>query len=125
MSLEQAIQENTAALNRLVEMFAGVQFQPQTAEVNVEQPHILHTETIDIVAEKPQPKATATPIQVEESPVTFDDVKAALMQVAKKSRSELQQILSHFGATNLSAIQEKDFAEVVQMADQVLETADV
>lgn len=72
-----------------------------------------------------QTSAETAPAQVEENAVSFDDVKAALMQVAKKSRTELQEILNHFGAANLSAIQSKDFAEVVRMAEQALETADV
>ena len=62
--------------------------------------------------------------EVEDNTVSFEDVKAALMQVAKKSRAELQGILNHFGAANLSAIQSSDFAAVVAMAEKALETAD-
>lgn len=48
---------------------------------------------------------------------TRDDVKSALMQVAKKSRDDLAAILSKFNVTNISSIQESDFAEVIQLAE--------
>lgn len=55
---------------------------------------------------------------------TADDVKSALMQVAKKSRSELQRILSHFDVANVSAIRPDQYAAVVAMTEETLETAD-
>lgn len=48
---------------------------------------------------------------------TRDDVKSALMQVAKKSRDDLAAILSKFNVTNISSIQESDFAAVIQLAE--------
>ena len=48
---------------------------------------------------------------------TRDDVKSALMQVAKKSRDDLAAILAKFNVTNISSIQESDFAEVIQLAE--------
>lgn len=90
----------------------------------VEEPKVILAETQKAPVEEKQTEAVKkVAIEDEAQTATFDDVKAALMQVAKKSRSELQDILSHFGAANLSAIQEKDFSAVVSMADSILETA--
>ncbi|UUS56283.1 hypothetical protein MST16_09090 [Acinetobacter sp. YH16040_T] len=90
----------------------------------VEEPKVILAETQKAPAEEKQTEAVKkVAIEDEAQTATFDDVKAALMQVAKKSRSELQDILNHFGAANLSAIQEKDFSAVVSMADSILETA--
>lgn len=99
--------------------------QAQAAEVETPTEPEPVVETEAEAATETQTSAETAPAQVEENAVSFDDVKAALMQVAKKSRTELQEILNHFGAANLSAIQSKDFAEVVRMAEQALETADV
>lgn len=56
--------------------------------------------------------------------ITREEVKNALFAVAKKSRSDVQKILNKFNAANISAIDESDFAEVIQIAEQVLETVD-
>ncbi len=48
---------------------------------------------------------------------TRDDVKSALMQVAKKSRDDLAAILSKFNVSNISSIKESDFAAVIQLAE--------
>lgn len=55
---------------------------------------------------------------------TADDVKSALMQVAKKSRSELQKILAHFNVANVSAIRPEQYAAVILMTEEVLGVAD-
>ncbi|ENW90531.1 MULTISPECIES: hypothetical protein [Acinetobacter] len=62
--------------------------------------------------------------QTDAPTFTADDVKSALMQVAKKSRSELQRILSHFAVANVSAIRPDQYAAVVAMTEETLETAD-
>lgn len=62
--------------------------------------------------------------QTDAPTFTADDVKSALMQVAKKSRSELQRILSHFDVANVSAIRPDQYAAVVAMTEETLETAD-
>lgn len=74
--------------------------QVQTAETPTEPEPVVETEA---------EAATAA--------YTRDDVKSALMQVAKKSRDDLAAILSKFNVTNISSIQESDFAEVIQLAE--------
>ena len=67
---------------------------------------------------EPEP-VVETEAEADAATVTYtrDDVKSALMQVAKKSRDDLAAILSKFNVTNISSIQESDFAEVIQLAE--------
>ena len=69
-------------------------------------------------AAEPEP-VVETEAEAVAATVTYtrDDVKSALMQVAKKSRDDLAAILSKFNVTNISSIQESDFAEVIQLAE--------
>lgn len=74
--------------------------QVQTAETPTEPEPVVETEA---------EVATAT--------YTRDDVKSALMQVAKKSRDDLAAILAKFNVSNISSIKESDFAAVIQLAE--------
>lgn len=67
---------------------------------------------------EPEP-VVETEAEADAATVTYtrDDVKSALMQVAKKSRDDLAAILAKFNVTNISSIQESDFAEVIQLAE--------
>lgn len=67
---------------------------------------------------EPEP-VVETEAEVVAATITYtrDDVKSALMQVAKKSRDDLAAILAKFNVTNISSIQESDFAEVIQLAE--------
>ena len=58
--------------------------------------------------------------QTEESPVTFDEVKAALMQVAKRNRGKLIEILAKFGTDKVNALNEADYPVVIKLADEFL-----
>ena len=64
---------------------------------------------VETVVETEAEAATAT--------YTRDDVKSALMQVAKKSRDDLAAILAKFNVSNISSIKESDFAAVIQLAE--------
>lgn len=69
----------------------------------------VQTAEAEPVAETEVEAATAT--------YTRDDVKSALMQVAKKSRDDLAAILAKFNVSNISSIKESDFAAVIQLAE--------
>ena len=70
-------------------------------------------------AEVETPTEPEPVVETEAEAVTYtrDDVKSALMQVAKKSRDDLAAILSKFNVSNISSIKESDFAEVIQLAE--------
>ncbi|MHA3063109.1 hypothetical protein [Acinetobacter sp. ANC 4641] len=58
--------------------------------------------------------------QTEEAKVTFDEVKAVLMQVAKRNRGQLIEILAKFGTDKVNALNEADYSAVIKLADEVL-----
>ncbi len=138
MSLEQALKENTEALNRFTALFEKLHPTTETAEpitFNIDQ----RTEEAVEKAIQTGSAANTEKTVSEEAAVTdgdaalnesaqqsftADDVKSALMQVAKKSRSELQKILAHFNVANVSAIRPEQYAAVILMTEEVLGVAD-
>lgn len=92
------------------------QFEPVLAEAPVTS--VVEEQSSQVREELQDAEQTDAPT------FTADDVKSALMQVAKKSRSELQRILSHFDVANVSAIRPDQYAAVVAMTEETLETAD-
>lgn len=65
---------------------------------------------------EPEP-VVETEAEAATAAYTRDDVKSALMQVAKKSRDDLAAILAKFNVSNISSIKESDFAAVIQLAE--------
>ena len=129
MSLEQALHENTIALNKLAALITANQTTISIAktpvvitEAPVVEKEIETTATVEVETE--QAREELQDDSVTAIAITRDDVKNALLSVAKKSRSDLQEILGKFGAANISALKESDFPEVIRLADEVLETAD-
>ena len=119
MSLEQALKENTEALNRFTALFEKLHPTTETVEpitFSIDQ----RTEEAAEVETPTEPEPVVeTEVEAVAAAVTYtrDDVKSALMQVAKKSRDDLAAILAKFNVTNISSIQESDFAEVIQLAE--------
>ena len=129
MSLEQALHENTIALNKLAALITANQTTISIAktpvvitEAPVVEKEIETTATVEVETE--QAREELQDDSVTAIAITRDDVKNSLLSVAKKSRSDLQEILGKFGAANISALKESDFPEVIRLADEVLETAD-
>ena len=137
MSLEQALQENTQALNRLsalLEANKPVEFHIQNNTDVVKE--IIDAGSKDVAKEIIDSKVdeAATDIakeiiddavkQAEAVTHNYDDVKVALMSVAKVSRAKLQTILDEFGVANISAIDPSDYSRVIELAEKALETAD-
>ena len=115
MSLEQALKENTEALNRFTALFEKLHPTTETAEpitFSIDQRTEEAAEAETLTEPEPVVEAVAATVTY-----TRDDVKSALMQVAKKSRDDLAAILAKFNVTNISSIQESDFAEVIQLAE--------
>lgn len=140
MSLEQALKENTEALNRFTALLENMQSvnmavvnsrdtktvekQPEAEITHVaEQNEHQSLQARDELQDAEATDGYAALNESAQQAFTADDVKSALMQVAKKSRSELQKILAHFNVANVSAIQAKDYAAVVVAAEKALESA--
>ncbi|MHA3050219.1 hypothetical protein [Acinetobacter sp. ANC 4639] len=123
MSLEQALQENTAAILRLAELLSAQQSVISVGNSNPIEISKAAAEEDNAVVEQSIKKAESvnnTAEQTEESPVTFDEVKAALMQVAKRNRGKLIEILAKFGTDKVNALNEADYSAVIKLADEVL-----
>lgn len=134
MNLEQALQENTAAVLRLTELLSAQQLtvaveatDPAEISKAAVQEAIAETATATESAEietKQVTKEVQTSEKTEATTHTYDDVKVALMSVAKVSRAKLQTILDEFGVANISAIDPNDYSRVIELAEKALETAD-
>jgi hypothetical protein len=129
MSLEVAIQENTAAINALVALLSK---QSPIANVPPCKGHAVESAKEEKKAEvkkpaptppAPEPSQAAAPAPVSESPskLTYDEVKNLVLKVNReKGREATVALLSSFGATNAQQIPEPKWAEVVEAANKVL-----
>lgn len=133
MSLEQALHANTEAVLKNIEvslrianLLAGMQLQTSTVTTQILE-EVVNTAIAETATEAAPVEETATEeTKISEEAVThnYDDVKVALMSVAKVSRAKLQTILDEFGVANISAIDPSDYSRVIELAEKALETAD-
>lgn len=82
----------------------------ETAQISEEQPAQARDEIQD-------------PEKTSEISVSFDEVKSALMQVAKRNRDKLIEILGKFGTDKVNALKEADYSAVLKLADEFLGVA--
>ena len=133
MSLEQALHANTEAVLKNIEvslrianLLAGMQLQTSIVTTEILE-EVVNTAIAETATEAAPVEETATEeTKISEEAVThnYDDVKVALMSVAKVSRAKLQTILDEFGVANISAIDPSDYSRVIELAEKALETAD-
>ena len=128
MSLEQALHANTEAVLRLAELLSAQ--QPAISVVTSNPAEISKAAVQEAIAETATEAAPVEETATEETKTSentthnYDDVKVALMSVAKVSRAKLQTILDEFGVANISAIDPSDYSRVIELAEKALETAD-
>jgi len=134
MSLELAIQENTAALKALLAAMTSPAALANFKEVTTETkeyedgsvatgpgplPEESPVEKKASKATKPEGKAeeeVKTEVKPEEQvePATYDDVKSAVTEVVKKhGREKGLELLGTFGVTSATALTQEQYAEVV------------
>lgn len=107
MSLEIAIQENTAAINALIAILGAKGFEPAAAPAPKEAPATKKEKATPKVEEAPEPATVA-------EAVTYDQAAEAIQQLAKtKGRDAAIAVLKQFGASKLPDVDAKDFAAVV------------
>lgn len=135
MSLEIAVQENTAAIRELIEAIKqGVPAtQAQVAAVVTESADTKPAKTekakVEKKAEAPKPEAeessAATQEQKEEAAaaeVSLDDVVAATLALGKAGkRQQLVEKLGELGAAKASALPDTEWAGYVEWANALLE----
>jgi len=127
MSLEQALHANTEAVLKNIEvslrianLLAGMQLQTSIVTTEILE-EVVNTAIAETATEAAPVEETKTS---ENTTHNYDDVKVALMSVAKVSRAKLQTILDEFGVVNISAIDPNDYSRVIELAEKALETAD-
>jgi hypothetical protein len=126
MSLELAIQENTAAINSLIAILSS---QPSVTDVQQAQAPVAENNSAsntpegasipkaDVAAEK-SAKSSAT--VEDEQPateavgVTYDDTAKVVQALAvRKGREVAVKVLDQFGAKTLKDVKPSDFAAVI------------
>lgn len=127
MSLEQVIQENTEVMRELIAQLksAPVTVQVATPSQETKVVKVPIDESVQVAEEiatatEVQSEAAADDEKTEEVSVTFDEVKTALMQVAKRNRGKLIEILAKFGTDKVNALSEADYPAVIKLADEAL-----
>ncbi len=139
MSLELALERNTAAIERLIGILSNgtlpVADDQQNALPVAEAPSANSKktkakkeatpeiseapETVTIIVETVEPAPAPEP----EPPVkiTYADAAAAVTQVVKlKGKEAAKAVLAGFGAANLKEVDEERFAEVIAAAEKAL-----
>lgn len=136
MSLEATIQENTAALRELIALLAAgaaidtakatkVMEKPVTAvaEVQKEQAKAEEKKPAAIPAADETSAATAEAVVESPSEVTYDDVKDAIKEMAKKSREMAIGALKEFGAAKGPDLKAEQYAAFVAHAKKLMGAA--
>lgn len=126
MSLEQAIQANTAALRDLIAAIAnGIPTTAQQVAAVVEEAKVEEkpakkgkpekTEAPkQEVAATPEPKEEAAPVADDAPEATYQDAAAAITALSKaKGRDAAVALLKKFGASKLPEVKPEDFATIV------------
>lgn len=134
MSLEQAIQENTAVLRELIAVMKGAQVavpvvvEETAAAVEAKpakkgKPEKAETPKPEVVA-TPEPKEEVAPAADEdededEGPAaTYQDAATAITQLSKvKGRDAAVALLKKFGASKLPEVKPEDFNAIVAEAN--------
>lgn len=126
MSIELAIQENTAAIKALI---AALTIQSVTAQ-KVEKPVKVVKATPEPVVEvapAPEPVVEASLTGDDDltgAPVTLDDVSAIILSIAKsKGREAALGLLGQFGAAKTPQLKADDYAAVVKAGQAILDAA--
>lgn len=127
MSLEQAIVENTAAINKLIAIMSKAPCEytgPQTSE---QEMRMSSTENgaVQTAASLAAPEALAKAVKEAESKpaepakqYTYADVARRVTDVVKKKgREAAKQIFIRFGVSRLPEVDPKDWPEVMDACD--------
>lgn len=139
MSLEQALNENTAAIKELSLIMAGIKAtdptdtaktQPQTTNVKqagaatgglkqVKEPASTPSATTTGTA-KTETAAT-TPSKTDAHAITYEEAKAAVTAVVKaKGRDAGLAVLAKFGVESLLSVKPEQWAAVIAVCEEAL-----
>lgn len=128
MSLEIALQENTATLKELIGALQSMG-KPESIPVTAARKPAPKAEAL--AAEKPAPsveeKAPALDTKVvaepasEASPLDYDkDVKPRILLLAGKDRQAVVEVLGRFGVTTAKDLQPDQYAQAIEDVNRLL-----
>lgn len=118
MSLEQAIQANTEAINRLIEALSNVKLVAESKTAEAAEPEAKQTRR-----GRP-PKAEAEASQPV-SKYTIEEVKAAAVKVkSEKGVKVAKQLIKDHGAEQLADLKPEQFDAFVKACEAVLNGGD-
>ena len=125
MSLEQALAENTAAINNLIAVMSKIPYKHTEPQTSGEASAASVPGEAKIVKTAESPAKDEAPAPPEFVPVpakayTYAEVaKRVTDVVSKKGRDAAKQILVRFGASKLPEVDPKDYAELMDACDSV------
>ncbi|AQW29107.1 hypothetical protein JK151_08970 [Ralstonia syzygii subsp. celebesensis] len=119
MSLEVAIQENTAAIRDLIAAIASGAAVPAAADKVVAASTKSKTEA----KQEAVPPVANTEAAEEGAPaVTYNEAASVITKLSRaKGRDAALKVLQGFGADNLKGIKPEQFADVMGAAQKALE----
>lgn len=127
MSLESAIAENTAALNKLITILSTASplemLKPPIAAIKEERVEPKKkAETVKSEGQQaPSNPAEEKPAQPEDTEITYAQTAQAVVDLSKaKGRPAAEALLAKFDATNLTQVLPEKFAEVIAAAQQAM-----
>ena len=133
MSLEQALQENTAALNKLTEILQGgapinagnwTTSDDKTVKTELDKAEVTETKTpteteVTTETEESQPNSAVTE-DIEDkalrlnngNPIVLGDISSAFLAAFKVNADQAKEVLASVGVTNVRNLNPKDFNDV-------------
>lgn len=123
MSLEQALNENTAAIKALGLIMAGLTPSTGAQIAAASEPAVTKstTKTEKPEVSKAEKPADTPPAVAEAKAVTYDEAKAAVTAVVKaKGRDGGLAVLSKFNTQSLLEVPEAQWADVIAACNEAL-----
>lgn len=127
MSLETAVQENTAAIRELTAAIkAGIpttaaQVAAVVAEAPAEEKKVTEKTTSAAKAAKSDSTTTVAGSSAQsEKPMTLDELRAIGSRVLKTGRANMVALLEQFGIPNLTQAKPDQYAEIAAAAREML-----
>lgn len=116
MSLEAALEANTAAVRDLITTWSKLITQGKNINARVADGEV-HTVTAGpekVLVAKVEPTAKAEPAAESPSEITYDTVSAAINAGVKADREKVVAALAKFGAKKGPELKESDWAAFVK-----------
>lgn len=127
MSLEKALEANTAAINRLTEMLAKEVWHAPAPETTTVPPTEPKAEAKKPASSKAAPAPAAeTPASTAAEPdaatstsLSYDDIKTPFLDLAKRDLAAAQALIAEFGFKTLKDAKPEQYAEILAKLDAI------